>query len=230
MLVPELRSGRRALRGPEAHHLRDVLRAREGTEVEAFDGRGHEAYARIVSVDAHSVVLAIDTPRASTVEPPVALTLAVALLKGDKLSEVVRRGTELGVARFRLFASRRTDAGAPSAAKLQRFRRVAEEAARQSRRALVPEVAEPVELDELDLGARALVAVPAAGGRLRDVLGEPRTAALTCVTGPEGGLEPAEVEALVARGVEAVRLGPRVLRAETAPVAMAAAILLPEAL
>jgi len=229
VLVPELEAGRRPLRGAEAHHLRDVLRVREGARVEAFDGGGRVAWTRVVSVDPHEVVLAIEEPHEGAEEAGVELTLAVALLKGDKLAEVVRRGTELGATRFRLFACRRADAGPPSAAKIRRFRRVAEEAAKQSRRARVPEVLAPVALEALELGPRTVVAVPGAPP-LRAVLERPQPASLTCVTGPEGGLEPAEVDALAARGARPVGLGPRVLRAETAPAALAAAILLPDAL
>lgn len=230
VLVRALAAGRATLRGGEAHHLRDVLRLRPGLEVEAFDGRGSEARARVVSVSKDAVVLQVDRPEARGVEPPIALTLAVSLLKGDKLAEVVRKGTELGVVRFRLFGCRRADVPTLSPAKLQRFRRVAEEAAKQSRRSRVPDVVEPTDVVGIPLDGAALLAAPQARTSVREALAGLSTEALTLITGPEGGLEPSEIEALQARGAVPVRLGPRILRAETAPVALAAAVLLPDAL
>ncbi|MEJ2292192.1 MAG: RsmE family RNA methyltransferase [Deinococcales bacterium] len=230
MLVPELAGGRTTLRGAEAHHLRDVLRLRPGADVEAFDGRGTEASARVVSLSKEAVVLEVEEPGAGSVEAPIALTLAVSLLKGDKLADVVRKGTELGVVRFRLFGCRRADVPTLSSSKLRRYRRVAEEAAKQSRRSLVPDVVEPTDLHELPLDGAALVAAPRAASSVREALAQVPAGALTLITGPEGGLEPGELAALEARGARAVRLGPRILRAETAPVALTAAVLLPDAL
>lgn len=217
------------VRGPEAHHLRDVLRLRPGAEVEAFDGRGRYARGTITAVDRERVVLSLGEPRASTAEPRVAVTLAVALLKGDKLVDVVRPATELGVARFRLFVSAHCEARDVSAVKLSRLRRVAQEAARQCGRSVVPEVEAPVPVARLELDGEVVVGDPAAeqglAAHVDDLLAAP---AVTFVTGPEGGLSDAEVEHLRERGARAVRLGPRVLRADTAPVAMAAALLLME--
>lgn len=217
------------VRGPEAHHLRDVLRVRVGAEVEAFDGRGSYARGRVTAVDREGVWLELGEPQASTAEARVEVTLAVALLKGDKLVDVVRPATELGVARFRLFVSTNCEARELSAVKLGRLRRVAQEAARQCGRSVVPEVEDPVPFAQLELGGEVVVGDPAAEPGLRDHFCDlTRAPAVTLVTGPEGGLNEAEVMSLRERGARAVRLGPRVLRADTAPVAMAAALLLME--
>ena len=228
VLVPRLEGGSVALRGPEAHHLRDVLRVKPGAVVEAFDGAGRVAPGQVAAVDRDGVTLALEEPRASAVEAGLAVTVAVALLKGDKLSDVVRQGTELGARRFQLLVTRHAYATSLSPARLQRLRRVAEEAARQSGRAIVPDVTEPLPLAELTWEGGAIVAEPEADGTLAALLAEGawRAGPLTTVTGPEGGFAPDEVVALVARGARAVRFGPRVLRAETAPVALAAALLL----
>ncbi len=215
------------VRGPEAHHLRDVLRLRVGAEVEAFDGRGRFARGTVASVDRERVLLYLGDARESAAEPRVAVTLAVALLKGDKLVDVVRPATELGVARVRLFVSTNCEAREVSAVKLGRLRRVAQEAARQCGRSVVPAVEEPVPLAALPLEGEVVVGDPAAERGLAEHLDELLAApAVTFVTGPEGGLTEAEVMALRARGARAARLGPRVLRADTAPVALAAALLL----
>lgn len=230
VLVRDLAAGRRTLVGSEAHHLRAVLRVRPGVEVEAFDGAGLEARAQVVAVRPEAVELDVGEPGPGAVESAIVLTLVVALLKGDKLAEVVRKGTELGAARIRLFVSQRADVPSLAPAKLRRLERVAEEAAKQSRRSRVPQIVAPIGLAELPLEGVTLVAWPRADVSLRDALAGSRPASLAVVTGPEGGLTDAEVEELAARGARPVRLGPRILRAETAPIALAAALLLPDAL
>lgn len=230
VLLPELAAGRTTVTGAEAHHLHDVLRVRKGSSIEAFDGRGLEASGRVVSAGPQGVEIELDAPVRGTAEAAIELTLAVALLKGDKLAEVVRKGTELGVVRFRPYVARRADAVSLAPTKLVRLRRVAEEAAKQSRRSLVPEVVDPVALRELTFDGRALVACPDAESTLRVALTGGPTERLTLVTGPEGGLVDDEVAALRARGAQPIRLGARILRAETAPVVLAAAVLVPDAL
>lgn len=225
--VPSLAAGEVAVRGPEAHHLARVLRVRPGAPVEAFDGVGREAAGTVAACDADTVVLRLEPPAPAASEPRCRVTLAVGLLKGDKLAEVVRHGTELGVAAVRPLHTRHADVPALSRAKVQRYRRVALEACKQARRARVPEVAEPVALDALTWEGAAVVADPASPPRLGAVL-RSRPEAVTFISGPEGGLDAAEVAALVARGAVATGLGPRILRAETAPLALAAATLLLE--
>jgi len=218
--------------GPEAHHLRDVLRVQPGDAVEAFDGRGLQARGVVATVGASGVKLTLGTPAASTAEAGVRLTLAIALLKGDKLTDVVRPATEIGVTAFQLFVSSNCEARELSAVRLERLRRVAQEAARQSGRAVVPEVRSPMPFEALRPEGLVMVGDPASSTSLAQVTAaEPwRAAVEVCVvTGPEGGLTDAEVESLVAAGAAAVTLGPRVLRADTAPVALAAALLLPGA-
>lgn len=220
------------VRGPEAHHLRDVLRIRPNDAVEAFDGRGNQARGVVTAVSHDGVQLRLEEPRPTTAEAPLRLTLAVALLKGDKLTDVVRPATEIGVVAFRLFVSTNCEARELSAVRLERLRRVAQEAARQSGRAVVPSVQPPVPFQALGLEGLVVVGDPASTTSLARLTGsQPWRAAsdVSVVTGPEGGLTDAEVESLVAAGATAVSLGPRVLRADTAPVALAAALLLPGA-
>ncbi len=228
VFVPTLKLGETALTGGEAQHLAQVLRVQPGAKVRAFDGAGLEADGLVSEVDAFRVTVQLGDPEPSTVEAALDITLAVALLKGDKLSEVVRRGTELGVDRFVLFVSERCDARALSPNKLERLRRVAQEASKQSGRSVVPEVTVVGGLGALPLDGLCVVADPKAKQTLRhlDDITEP----VTVITGPEGGLSDAEITDLTGRGAHSVRLGARILRAETAPIAVAAALLIPEAL
>ncbi|MDT3681849.1 MAG: RsmE family RNA methyltransferase [Truepera sp.] len=230
VLVTELRTGEVVLRGSEAHHLRDVLRLVPGAPVEAFDGRGSVAEGRVTAADKGGVVLELGEPRHSRAEPGLTVTVAVALLKGDKLAGVVRQCTELGADRFVLLQTRHADVTSLSVAKRQRLQHVAAEAARQSERARVPSIEGPVQLGRLEWEGVAIVADPRAPLALSAALGTPGARErLTLVTGPEGGLAASEVMELVDRGAVAASLGPRILRAETAPVALAAVALLREA-
>lgn len=208
--------------GPrEARHLH-VLRLRVGDALRVFDGQGAEAEAWIAELDAARAVLTLGEALGGAAETPFPLTLAAALLKGDKLSDVVRAATELGVARVQLLVTARADARDIGAQKLLRLQRVAEEASKQSRRAVVPEVRAPLSLADFRWEGQLFVAQPGSASRIMALLdwGAP----VTVLTGPEGGLTDAEVAELTGRGAHAVTLGPRILRAETAPVALLGAI------
>lgn len=208
--------------GPrEARHLH-VLRLRVGDALRVFDGQGAEAEAWIAELDAARAVLTLGEALGGAAETPFPLTLAAALLKGDKLSDVVRAATELGVARVQLLVTARADARDIGAQKLLRLQRVAEEASKQSRRAVVPEVRAPLSLADFRWEGQLFVAQPGSASRIMALLDW--TAPVTVLTGPEGGLTDAEVAELTGRGAHAVTLGPRILRAETAPVALLGAI------
>lgn len=228
MRVPELRAGTVWLYGAEAHHLARVRRSRPGEVVRAFDGDGLEAEGTVEAVARDRVALCLGPPERAGREPPLTVTVAVGLLKGDKLTQVVRQTTELGVAAVVPVASTRADVPHLSPGKAQRLGRVAEEAAKQSGRARIPRVAPATALEEFTWTGPAWVADPRVGTPLRalatDLL-ERGADHLTVITGPEGGFTPEEVAGLQRRGALPVALGPRVLRAETAPVAIVAAVL-----
>jgi 16S rRNA (uracil1498-N3)-methyltransferase len=225
--VPVLSAGSAIVTGREAVHLGQVLRVSPGTLVRAFDGQGREADGVVVEAEPGRVVLDLGDPRESEVEADLRVTVAVSLLKGDKLSDVVRQCTELGAHAFQPLLSRHRDVPELSVNKLERLRRVAREAAKQCGRSLVPEVLEPVEPGRLEWSGVALLANPGAAATLDEF--ESPTREVTIVTGPEGGLAPEEVSELAGRGAHEVRLGARILRAETAPVALLAALLVPGA-
>jgi 16S rRNA (uracil1498-N3)-methyltransferase len=212
--------GRVTLSPEESEHLR-VLRANVGDEVTVFDGAGLEASGRILSLEPQ-VTLELEPPRAVSLEPPQAVTLAVALLKGDKLAEVVRGATELGVARVQLLVTDHADARDIGAQKLERLRRIALEAAKQCGRGVVPEVLEPSKLRDLELNGVGLVAHPQSSRLPRDAV--KWDAPVTIATGPEGGFSSLEIAALERIGFVTVTLGLRILRAETAPIALLGAI------
>ena len=215
-LTPQIVLGPR-----EVRHLH-VLRLRAGDGLRVFDGHGGEAEATLTELEEGRALLTLGERLTGAAETPRPVTLAVALLKGDKLSDVVRAATELGAARVQLLVTRHADAREIGTQKLLRLRRVAEEASKQSRRAVTPEVLAPLPLTDYSWEGTLFVAQPGSQERITDHLRW--DAPVTVLTGPEGGLADAEVASLVARGAVAVTLGPRILRAETAPVALLGAI------
>ncbi len=221
--VAEL-SGRMLLGPQETRHLH-VLRLRPGELVQVFDGRGKQCSATIAELDEGRAVLNL-APELDTgargAELPQPVTLAIALLKGDKLADVVRAATELGVAQVQLLVTQYAEVRDIGDQKLMRLRRIASEAARQSERSVTPDILPPVRLTNLTPQGRVLVAHPGASQRLGDFLDWQTP--LTLVSGPEGGLSDAEVQYLQAQGAFTVTLGPRILRAETAPLALLGAI------
>ncbi len=212
------------LQAAEAAHLR-VLRAKPGDAVTVFDGVGFEAHGVILDVG-DVITLQLDAPRAVNLEPPQPITLAIALLKADKLSDVVRAATELGVSRVQLLLTQHAEAKDIGSQKLERLRRIAVEAAKQCQRNVIPEVLEPVQIAQL--GGFGLIAHPHSAVLPRDAARW--DAPLTLVSGPEGGFSSAEVALLEAKGFARVTLGKRILRAETAALALVASLTAAEGL
>jgi len=213
----------------ETRHLARVLRLRSGSLVQTVDGRGHELTVRLTRIASRTAEGDVVSRVERVTESPLPLTLAQAMPKGDKLEGVIRMATELGVADVIPLLSERTIArvdGAQAPHRLARWRRVAKEAAKQSGRAVIPEIRTPIALDDWLAGPRLpglLVClweeerVP-----LGRVLPDDPPARATVVVGPEGGLSAEEVQRLTAAGAVVAGLGPRILRTETAgPVALA---------
>lgn len=206
------------LGGSEAHHLLDVLRAKEGDLLTVFDGKGLEGRARVLQTQPGWVRLGIEEVWPASKEPPKPITLYVALLKGDHLAEVARAATELGVTEIVPILTQHCVVRELSENKLLRLRRVALEAAKQCGRSVVPEVRPLRPLGHIPAVAQGFVAQPRVSGLVQDCFDPQKPTAL--LTGPEGGLGESEVAFLVQRGFTPVTLGPRILRAETAPIAL----------
>jgi 16S rRNA (uracil1498-N3)-methyltransferase len=212
----------------EAEHLTRVLRLGVGDTVAVFNGRGDEFLARVVAAarrDArvHLMARVEPAPEAST-----PLTLVQAVLKGDKMDDVVRDAVMLGVSAIQPVVTKRTEvtvAAILRGARVERWQRIALASAKQSRRAVLPEILTPLPfetwLDEPPAAVRLMCVEPGIDGvELISALrteAPPATAAL--VVGPEGGWDPAECTAAHARGLRLVSLGGRTLRADAVPIA-----------
>ena len=203
-------------------HLAKVLRVRSGDELVVFSGDGCEYPASVESVRGTRVAVAIGAARTVDRESPLAVTLVQCIARADRMDVIVQKATELGVARIVPVQSRRGVVrleAAQAQAKAAHWRAIAVSACEQCGRNRLPFVAEPRRLiDYLGAlpagGARLLLAPEAEARRAAPVGGE-----VSIAIGPEGGLDDAEIEAFQLAGFEPMRLGPRVLRTETAAIA-----------
>lgn len=211
------------LTSDEARHLREVLRLKAGDEVQVFDGEGKEFRAAVSQARREFAELEIrDEIAAMRPESPLKLTLAVALLKGEKFDLVIQKGTELGVNRFIPLITRYADIRlrdeADAAKRVARWQRIALEAAKQSGRAVVPEVTTPVPFGSV-IGDNSCVMFSERDGQSLNT--DLKLQSVTAIIGSEGGWSEEEIDQARAAGVQIVTLGGRVLRAETAAIATA---------
>lgn len=195
--------------------VRRVLRMGDGDRFVLLTGDGVEIVVRL-----QGGACVVEERRAARGEPRHRLTVAQALLKGDGLEEVVQRGTELGVAAFRLVVAERCVVRDLTPRRLERLRAIARESAEQSERGIVPPVEDPAPLRDV-LAPGSVMLFEREGVQRLSALASP-----SCVIiGPEGGFSSAEVEAARAAGAGVAGLGPRILRSPTVAPAAAAVIL-----
>lgn len=217
--------------GNDFHHITRVMRMKPGNSLYVvFDG-GKAATGTIESITDSTVDIRITEWEEMLRELPVQVTIASGLPKGDKWEWIIQKGTELGASQFVPFIAARSVVKweeKKATKKLERWKKIAKEAAEQSHRQRVPEIMQPVTFEQLlDLGdsfdrkAAAYEESAKSGekSRLAQMLAsaEPGERILL-IFGPEGGLDEGETEELKANGFELVGLGPRILRTETAPL------------
>ncbi|QIK38763.1 16S rRNA (uracil(1498)-N(3))-methyltransferase [Caldichromatium japonicum] len=211
----------------QARHAAQVLRLQRGDPLILFNGDGNEYPARLLEAGRGAAQVRIEGCSGPEPLPPLAIQLALGIARGERMDLAIQKAVELGVTRIRPLVTRRVQvqlAGSRLEKRLEHWQGVIIAACEQSGRCRVP-VLEPVA--ELDVwlsqqgsggwlldpqGERALTAMPAPAGEL------------TLLIGPEGGVDPAERELARRYGFSEVRLGPRILRVETAPLAAIAVI------
>ena len=218
-----------ALPRSAAHHATRVLRLRRGDAVTLFDGEGGEFQAALTNVDARSVTVRLGRRAPVERESPLAITLVQGLASAERMDYVVQKAVELGAAAIVPVATARSVSrldGARARRRLEHWREVAIAACEQCGRNRLPHVEAPCDLAQwLAASSSAslrLLLTPDGASSLSEFA--PPEGAIEVLVGPEGGLAPEETAAVLGAAFRAVRLGPRILRTETAGPAMLAAL------
>ncbi len=229
MRIPRIHTAQRLdpgatveLEAAPSQHLARALRLPVGAEVVLFDGRGGEYAAVIAAVDKRRVTVAVGDHREIERESPLRIHLGIAVSRGERMDWVVQKGTELGVSEISPLLTERTEVklGRERAQKkLDHWQRIAVSACEQCGRNRLPPINPPQPLAQwlhtAEARCRYVLHHRAAPSATADT--PPGSVAL--LIGPEGGLTEEEIAAAEACGYEAIGLGPRVLRTETAPLA-----------
>ena len=215
----------------ESAHVTRVLRLAVGDSVRIFDGDGREWRAEIAEVTRHRVGVMLFEALTPARESRIPIVLAVAVLKGDKMDEVVRDAAMLGATAIQPLITDRTEFSLSAVTRghrTGRWQRLAVASCKQCGRAVVPRVRAAQELDawmaQPAQGARLLLVEPATPADVREIHDVQAPSAAEVVVGPEGGWTTREIDGAQAAGVEFVRLGTLTLRADAVPLVALAAL------
>ncbi len=206
----------------ESHHLLRVLRLSQGARAFVFDGEGSEWECEVARVGKNSVDLDLIRKLDESVESPLQLTLAQALIKSDKFDWIVQKTTELGVSRIVPLITDHSDirrAENRADQKLQRWRRIALEAVKQSGRRRLVEIAEPIPFAQYNDADPLKLILSERGGKRLDEIAPDKVSSISIAIGPEGGWSEDELEASRQHEFIPIHLGRRILRTETAAIA-----------
>ncbi len=222
--VTPLAAGDVVVRGDEHHYVSRVRRARSGDAVELVDGAGKRARGVIAAIRDAETIIRVDAVE-DVVDAPPRIRVLVPLIKGDRMDTCIEKLVEVGASEIVIWPAARAVVkleGNRLATRVEHYGAAAQAAARQSGRASVPAVSAAASLADaiakLPAGARVVLDPAADRGEW------PHGEDVTLISGPEGGFAPAELDALAAASFISVGLGPRVLRAETAPVVAVALV------
>ena len=223
--VPEARAQEGAIELPtdEAAHLSRVLRLSVGDHVRIFNGRGEEWDAVIAHATKQRVAVRLGASVTPAKEAGIAITLAVGVLKGDKMDDLIRDAVMLGVVAVQPLISARTEitpAAIERGGRVARWQRVAVSSAKQCGRAVVPEVRPALRFEDAITAALnpVMLVEPAAAADARTLRDLPALRCVTLVVGPEGGWTEHEVRFAAANGSMLLTLGAQTLRADAVPI------------
>jgi 16S rRNA (uracil1498-N3)-methyltransferase len=205
-----------------SHHLSKVLRMQAGRELILFNGQGGEFAATIHEVSKKHVTVNIVEHSTDNRESPLALELAIGISRGERFEWVLQKATELGVTKITPLITERTEVkvgGERQEKIMDRWQQILVSACEQCQRNVLPQLSAPVQISDW---------LPNVNSDLRFVLhhrdsktlpADQQPKSVTLLIGPEGGLSESEIDQALAKNFNALTLGPRVLRTETAPVA-----------
>ena len=216
--------------GEEAQHISRVLRMKKGDEVTLCDGEGMFYEAVLSDFSDKTVTAEITSSRKAETEPDVQVTVFQGVPKNPKLETIIQKLTEIGAVRLVPVDTKRAVARLDKENKVDRLRKIAREAAKQSKRGIVPEVLSPMSFKEaVKMAAEAdLALIPYEEERemsLKKALMGKTPKTVSVMIGPEGGFDSEEIKLAKENGITSVTLGKRILRTETAPLAVCSAIL-----
>ena len=216
--------------GSDARHIGYSLRMKIGEEI-TFCCKGTDYHCVIETITESEVLCRVESTEPSRSEPTVSLTLYQAYPKQDKLEFIIQKTTELGITRIVPFISARCVARPDErsyAKKRERFHKIAEEAAKQSGRGIIPEIAPLMTMNEaindMKNNDLKLFCYENGGERLGNIT-MPKSGSIALMIGSEGGFERSEAEAAESAGAVPIWLGERILRCETCPVAVTSIIM-----
>jgi len=214
------------LQGPAAHHLLKVLRRREGDQVTVFNGDGQEHQGQITAVTGRDrCTIQLNHSEQPQTESPLDITLIQAIGRGDRMDWALQKSVELGVTAIQPVFSERTEvrlSGARAEKRLEHWRSVVISACEQSGRVRIPELYPLRQLAELSADESPALFLDPEGARSLNDIDLDVSRPIRLAVGPEGGFGRKDVGALKALGFDGLRMGPRVLRTETAGPAVLA--------
>ncbi|MBR1969752.1 MAG: 16S rRNA (uracil(1498)-N(3))-methyltransferase [Clostridia bacterium] len=216
--------------GDEAKHISKVLRMKKGDSVVLCDGEGHFYDAVLSSFTETSVTADILSSRDAETEPKVKITIYQGVPKNPKLETIVQKATEVGVCAIVPVDTVRAVAKIDKEAKIERLRKIAAEAAKQSKRGIIPEVKSVMTFKKAAEEAKNadIALIPyeeETEVSLKEALRGKKAETIAIMIGPEGGFEKSEVEYAKSLGIQSVTLGKRILRTETAGLCVSTAVL-----
>ncbi len=217
-------AGTAMLSEEETRHLSQVLRLAAGDEIAVFDGSGREFRARVERIARDGAELRLIELVPASPEPAVRLTLAQAVIKGDKMDDVVRDATMMGIAAVEPLVTEHTVAHMKAGRAPDRWRRIAVASAKQCRRAVVPAIgvgttfADWLRQDQAEVKLMLVEPSASVEGYPLSTIGGTRPATASLLVGPEGGWSADEINAAAAAGCVAITLGRRTLRADAVPI------------
>ncbi len=220
--------------GEDVKHIKNVLRLAEGDILSLCDKQGTDFTAEICELSKDKVVCNILDIKASDTEPPIEILLYQGIPKSTKMDLIIQKSTEIGVAKIIPVITNRTvvkiQDRKKEEKKLERWNKITEEAAKQCKRGVIPEVSQILTFEEMlrVLKNDGLIIVPYENEEnvgIKEVLKDRSCKKINIIIGPEGGFESEEIDALKDIGANIVSLGPRILRTETAGLVTSAIVL-----
>ncbi len=217
------------IEGQDARHIACSLRMQEGDTLTVCNGKGTDFECVLTAVTPECVTLSVTETLDTKSEPTLSVTLYQGLPKGDKLELIIQKAVELGVTRIVPVVTARSIAKMSERdhKKVARWQKIADEAAGQSGRGILPQVEAPITFREaaVRMAQTQTVVFYECGGEPLKTIAPTLGSEVAIFIGPEGGIAPDEIETLTAGGATLATLGPRILRCETAPIAALAALM-----